>query len=150
VKAIRQRFTSVRCLVLSMHDENVYAERALKAGAMGYLMKHEAGKNVIESIRKIAAGEMCISETVSKKMVLSYVGGNKPGGSDPVMSLSDRELDVFRLIGEGKKTSEIAGGLGLSVSTVETYRANIKEKLKIKNSAALARFAVEWALADKG
>ena len=147
VKAVGQRFPSVKCLVLSMHDENTYAPRALKAGAKGYIMKHEAGRKVIESVRKIAAGGICVSEAVSNRLVLSYAVGG--AAADPVARLSDRELEVFRFIGEGKKTSEIAAGLRLSVSTVETYRANIKDKLGITSSARLARLAVEWVMADK-
>jgi DNA-binding NarL/FixJ family response regulator len=145
VKAIGIRYPSVHCLVLSMHDENVYAERALRAGALGYIMKHEAGKNVVESIRLVASGELCVSAAVSKRIMSAYLrGGNVV--DDPVSTLSDRELEVFKLIGRGLKTSDIAKALRLSVSTVETYRANIKDKLGLSSSAQLARVAVESAL----
>ena len=145
VKAIRSRFPSVKCLVLSMHDENVYAERALTAGAMGYIMKHEAGRNVIESIRQVNAGEICVSPSVSKRIMSAYLTG-VTASDDPVSSLSDRELEVFRLIGRGMKTSDIAKELRLSVSTVETYRANIKDKLGLSSAAELAKAAVESAV----
>ena len=111
VKAIRTRYPSVRCLVLSMHEENVYAERALKAGALGYVMKHEAGKKIIEGIRSVASGEVSVSSTVSKRIMSAYLSGGIVA-DDPVGSLSDRELEVFRMIGHGMKTSQIAQSLG--------------------------------------
>jgi len=134
-------------LTLSMHDEGVYAERALRAGARGYIMKQEATERVITAIRRVLAGEMYVSDTVAAKMVSKLASG--AGSTSPLESLSDRELEVFRLIGEGHGTREVAEKLHLSIKTIETYRAHIKEKLGFKNANELFRAAVEWVNSEQ-
>lgn len=146
VKKIAADFTDIRVLVLSMHDETVYAERVLKAGAMGYVMKHEAGKKILDSIRAVAAGELAVSDKVSGKIMKSFIRKRSSESQDYAEKLSDRELEVFSMIGRGIGTSDIARTLGLSISTVETYRAHIKEKLQVEKSSELVKIAVEWAM----
>jgi DNA-binding NarL/FixJ family response regulator len=146
VKKVSSDFPEVKVLVLSMHDESVYAERVLKAGAMGYVMKHEAGKRILDSIRAVAAGELAVSDKVSGKIMKSFIRKSSSEAQDYAEKLSDRELEVFSMIGRGIGTSDIARTLGLSISTVETYRAHIKEKLNIEKSSELIKIAVEWAM----
>jgi DNA-binding NarL/FixJ family response regulator len=131
-------------LVVSMHDELLYAERVLRAGGRGYIMKQEGGKKLMTAIRRVLSGELYVSEKMSAKILESFSGQPKAGGS-PVERLSDREFEVFQLIGSGKGTREIADYLHLSVKTVEVHRANIKEKLKLKSATELVRHAVRWA-----
>jgi len=133
-------------LILSMHDEAIYAERALRAGANGYIMKHEAAEKVLVAIRRILHGEVYLSDRLTNSMLQQYVGGAVPGKSSPLVNLTDRELEVFRLIGEGHGTRQIADELHLSVKTIETYQARIKEKLALRNSRELVQHAIEWAV----
>lgn len=144
VKDMKIQYPNLPILILSMHDESLYAERALRAGAKGYIMKHEATERVITAIRRVLAGEIYVSDTMAAKMVSKLATGAAPKGASPVECLSDRELEVFRLIGEGHKTRDVADKLHLSVKTIETYRAHIKEKLGFKDGNELFRFAVEW------
>jgi DNA-binding NarL/FixJ family response regulator len=150
VKTVRVRSASLPVLVLSMHDESIYAERALRAGANGYIMKQEATEKVLVAIRRILKGEIYLSDHISSKMLQQYVRGSVTGRQSPVAGLSDRELEVFRLVGEGHGTRQIAEALHLSVKTVETYQAHIKEKLSLKNARELVQHAIEWNLAGKG
>jgi DNA-binding NarL/FixJ family response regulator len=149
VKKITADFPDIRVLVLSMHDETVYAERVLKAGALGYVMKHEAGKKILDSIRTVASGELAVSEKVSGKIMKSFIRKRNNDPKDYAEKLSDRELEVFCMIGRGIGTSDIARTLGLSISTVETYRAHIKEKLQVEKSSELVKIAVEWAMSHR-
>jgi len=149
VKTIRTRDPKLPVLVLSMHDESIYAERALRAGANGYIMKHEATGKVLVAIRRILSGEIYLSDRVASKMLHQYVRGAPGNGRSLVTDLSDRELEIFRLVGEGHGTRQIAGELHLSVKTVETYHAHIKEKLSLKNARELVQHAIEWHLAEK-
>ena len=128
-------------LVISMHDEALYADRALRAGARGYLMKHTAPKFIIDAIRKIQAGEIYLSESFAKKMMGRIIGGGDGTIAGGLEKLSDHELEIFRLIGSGLKKGEIAARLNRSVNTVEAHRANIKKKLNLSNSVALSRIA---------
>jgi DNA-binding NarL/FixJ family response regulator len=144
IKDIKIHHPNLPILILSMHDESLYAERALRAGAKGYIMKHEATERVITAIRRVLAGEIYVSDNMAAKMVSKLATGVAPLSASPVDCLSDRELEVFRLIGEGSKTREVADKLHLSVKTIETYRAHIKEKLGFKDGNELFRFAVEW------
>jgi len=144
IKDMKIQFPNLPILTLSMHDESLYAERALRAGARGYIMKHEATERVITAIRRVLAGEIYVSDSMAAKMVSKLATGAAPRSASPVESLSDRELEVFRLIGEGHKTREVADKLHLSVKTIETYRAHIKEKLAFRDGNELFRFAVEW------
>lgn len=150
VKDLRSFLPKLPILVLSMHDESLYAERALRAGARGYVMKQEATENVVTAIRRILAGHLHVSEAMSTRMVSKAVGAQPANGAGSgegrreVDSLSDRELQVLGLIGRGKGTRAVAGELHLSIKTVETYRAHLKEKLHLKDAPELVRFAVEW------
>jgi DNA-binding NarL/FixJ family response regulator len=143
-KLIKARFDSIPVLVVSMHDESLFAERALKVGARGYIMKQEAIEKMMEAIRKVLRGELYVSERVSANIVKRFVDGRAEGVSSPEELLSDRELEVFQLIGQGFATRQIADQLHVSVKTVEAYRANIKEKLNLKNATELIKHAVHW------
>ena len=146
LKTLRIRHPSLPVLVLSMHDESVYAERSLRAGANGYIMKHEAADKVITAIRRILGGDVYLSERLTKKMLQQFVNGSI-SPRDPLAKLSDRELEVFRLIGAGHGTRQIADELHVSTKTVESYQAHIKEKLALRNARELVQHAVEWSLA---
>ena len=145
IKDIKTEFPGVPVLALSMHQESFYAERAIRAGAKGYITKQEATKNVILAIRRVLDGGLYLSEEMKDKLLYSVVGGHDLGGGvSPIDCLTDRELEVFGLLGEGKGTREIAEQLCLSVKTVETYRARIKEKLKLPSGAKLLQQAFAW------
>ncbi len=131
-------------LVLSMHDELLYAERCLQAGAQGYIMKQETSRSIVKAIRHILGGNIYVSEAVTSSILRRVRSGGEASGRTPMETLSDRELVVLRMIGEGKATSEIAASMNLSVSTIGTYRERIKEKLHLRNAAELVRFAVRW------
>jgi DNA-binding NarL/FixJ family response regulator len=144
IKDIKTRFPTVLMLVLSMHDEAFYAERALRAGAKGYIMKQQATDQVLVAIRRILSGEAYLSEAMSSKVLRNFVG-DKPGKTgSSVDRLSDRELEVFRMIGSGLGTRQIAERLCRSVKTVETYREHIKLKMDLKDSSALVQTAIQW------
>lgn len=143
-RLIRARFDNIPVLVISMHDESLFAERALRVGARGYIMKQEAIEKMMEAIRKVLRGELYVSERVSANIVKRFVDGKAEGVSSPEELLSDREMEVFQLIGQGFGTRQIADQLHVSVKTVETYRANIKEKLNLKNATELMKHAVHW------
>jgi DNA-binding NarL/FixJ family response regulator len=144
-KYIKAEKPKLPVLVLSMHDETLFAERALRAGARGYVMKREALDNFISAVRIVLRGEIFISPNMSKRMVLAHLHGGGGGDtSSPVEKLSDRELEVLQLLGEGKEVREIAQRLHLSAKTVEAHRAHIKEKLQLQNARQVARFANEW------
>jgi DNA-binding NarL/FixJ family response regulator len=145
VKSIKASHATLPILVLSMHDESLYAERALRAGALGYIMKEEAAENVIVGIRKVLKGEVVLSEKMQGRLLHQLVSGRLKQGSSPIDTLSDRELEVFRMIGEGRSTRQIAEELHLSVRTVEAYREYIKEKLNLKNATELVQHAFQWA-----
>jgi DNA-binding NarL/FixJ family response regulator len=142
VKNSRASFPKLRLLVLSMHDETLYAERVLRAGAAGYIMKEEASENILSAIRRVLAGGVYLSEKMSAKLMHQWVGGRPRQGGSALEKLSDRELEVFGLIGQGKGTREIAKHLRLSVKTVESHRAHIKEKLNLKNANELVHAAI--------
>lgn len=134
-------------LVVSMHDETLYAERVLRAGARGYIMKQEGGKKLMAAIRKVLTGQIYVSEKMSAR-ILEFFSGRRTEVASPIEKLSDREFEVFQLIGQGKGTRDIADYLHLSVKTVEVHRANIKEKLKLKSAMDLVREAVRWTEAQ--
>ena len=146
-KAIKAEHPEMPVLVLSMHDETLYAERALRAGALGYLMKREALDSVLTAVRTVLANEIYISPSMSKRMIMEHVNG--PGaGHTAVESLSDRELEVLQAIGEGSPVTDIAQSLHISPKTVEAHRARIKEKLGLGNSREVARFGQSWVQAQ--
>lgn len=149
IKDIKIQFPSLPVLTLSMHDEATYAERALRAGAKGYIMKQEATEEVVTAIRRVLAGAVYVSQGMAAKMVSKIVAGPSETRSSPVDRLSDRELEVFRLIGEGYGTREMAEKLYLSVKTIETYRAHIKDKLNLQDANELLRAAIRWANAQR-
>lgn len=142
-KALKAEHPHVPILILSMHDETLYAERALRAGARGYLMKREALDSVILAVRTVLQGEIYVSPAMQKRMLADHVSGGASSDS-PVDRLTDRELEVLQLIGEGNEVREIAQKLHLSVKTVEAHRAHIKEKLDLKNAREVVRFATTW------
>lgn len=144
IKMIKGRYPKLPVLVLSMHDESLYAERALRAGARGYIMKHEAPEVIVTAIRRAIRGEIHVSESVASSLLDRVADGRREPRGTLVDSLSDRELEVFTLIGRGFGTRQVAEKLSLSVKTVETYREHIKDKLKIGNAAKLVRQAVAW------
>ena len=146
IKQIRGRHPKMRMLVNSMYDESVYAERSLQAGALGYLNKQTAGETVIDAIRTVLTGKTYLSPEMTDRIVKSRVGGMIEPGKSPIESLSDRELEVFTLIGQGQTTRAIASQLHLSVHTIDTYREKLKIKLNLANSAELNRYAVQWVL----
>jgi DNA-binding NarL/FixJ family response regulator len=144
IKDLKVQFPELPVLTLSMHDEAVYGERALRAGARGYIMKQEATEKVVTAIRRVLAGEVYVSDGMAAKMVSKLVGGVSKKPASPIESLSDRELEVFRMIGEGFNTREMAEKLHLSVKTIETYRAHIKDKLALQDASELLRSAIQW------
>src|SRR5213596_1421080 len=144
IKNIRAEFPKLPILVLSMHDESLYAVRALRAGADGYVMKHEAMANVIQAIREVFNGRPYLSPAMAAQVITQFAHRQAEGQADAVERLSDRELEVLELIGKGKEVREIAKLLHLSPKTVETHRAHIKDKLDLKNSREVARFALQW------
>jgi DNA-binding NarL/FixJ family response regulator len=149
LKNIRATSPDLPVLILSMHDEAIYAERALRAGANGYIMKQEATEKVLIAVRRILNGEVYLSECMSNKMLQQYIGGAPRMIQSRIASLSDRELEVFRMIGEGRATREIAEDLHLSVKTVETYQAHIKDKLALRSGRELIQHAIQWKMSEK-
>jgi len=144
VKALAGQFPQVALIVLSMHDEALYAERALRAGARGYVMKHETSKSVLASIRRVLAGGVYVSERLVNKMALRLTSSQESAASPPVERLSDRELEIFRLLGQGRTTSQIAADLNLSLKTVQAYCARAKEKFGVTSLTELLRAAIRW------
>jgi DNA-binding NarL/FixJ family response regulator len=144
IKNIRAEFSRLPILVLSMHDESLYALRALRAGAEGYVMKHEAMANVIHAIREVFNGRPYLSPAMAAQVITKFAHRQGEGEVDAVERLSDRELEILELIGKGKDVREIARILHLSPKTVETHRSHIKDKLDLKNSREVARFALQW------
>src|SRR5438034_7813673 len=142
IKNIRAEFPKLPVLILSMHDESLYALRGLRAGAQGYVMKQEALENVIIAIREVLAGRPYLSHDMSAKLITNFASGSNR--ADPTDRLSDRELEILELIGKGRDVHEIARALHISTKTVETHRAHIKEKLNLKNARQVTRFAVQW------
>jgi DNA-binding NarL/FixJ family response regulator len=149
LKNLRTSHPYLPVLVLSMHDETIYAERALRARANGYIMKQEATEKVLIAIRRILKGEIYLSERMANKLLHQYVSGAAMDMSSRLASLSDRELEVFRLIGEGRSTRQIAEKLRLSIKTVETYQAHIKDKLSLHSGRELVQHAIQSTIGDK-
>jgi DNA-binding NarL/FixJ family response regulator len=147
IKRIKDRNDTVRMLVWSTHSESLYAERALRAGALGYINKEQATDKIVEAIRRVLEGKVYLSEAMVETMLRRTVGEErKEIARSPLDALADRELEVFRLIGQGVKTAEIADRLHLSVKTIETYRDRIREKLDLSDGTELAHCATKWML----
>lgn len=144
MRNIKAQYSGLPVLVVSAHDEKIYAEIAFRAGALGYLMKEEALEKIITAIRRVLSGNIYVSEALTAKMLQQQVRGQTDINQPPVKSLSDREMEVFQLIGQWKKTKEIAHELHLSIKTIEYYREQIKRKLDLKNSSELTHYATSW------
>ena len=149
IKKLIRRRPSMQILAMSMHDESLYAERALHAGAKGYVMKHSAAKNIVAALRRIRKGEIYVSEEMSSRMIGRAITGSPGQRPLGLGQLSDRELEVFRLIGLGLKKGELALRLNLSVHTIESHRASLKRKLNVNSSSELARLAILHFEADR-
>lgn len=151
IKDLHARHPEVLVLVLSMHDESLYAERVIRAGARGFMNKVEATHNLLSAIRRVLAGEIYMSETAARQMVAKTVGHTQPGQALPVTDqLSDRELQIFQLLGRGRSVQQIGAELNLGLSTVETYRARLKEKLGAKDANELLQHAIRWNESQSG
>jgi DNA-binding NarL/FixJ family response regulator len=144
IKDISAMHPDMLVFVYSMHDEMFYAERALRAGARGYLMKEAGSEKMLEAIRRVLAGEICVSPRIAAKILTLFSGPQPRGSNSPVEKLTDREFDVYRLIGEGKSTKEIAEQLHISAKTVAVHREHIKEKLGVASATELTHQAIRW------
>ena len=145
IKAIKEQHEDLPVLVVSMHEETLYAERALRAGAMGYVMKQEPAKTVKVAIRKVLGGNMHLSEKMASSMLARFMHGDQGGQpASPIETLSDRELEVFRMLGQGKGIRQIAEDLSLSIATINSFRTRIKEKLNLKTSTEVMLHAIQW------
>jgi DNA-binding NarL/FixJ family response regulator len=148
LKDVHAQWPGLPMLVLSMHDEMLYAERALRAGARGYLMKDAGSAKVLEVIRLVLSGQRYVSPQISARLLDRAAGSRSPGSISPMEQLSDREFEVFRLLGSGKSTKEVAKALNLSPKTVDVHRSRIKEKLQLKDATSLFHHAVRWVEAQ--
>ena len=149
IKDIQALEAGVLVLVISMHDESFYTERVLRAGGRGYVMKQEGGKKILEAIRQVAAGQIFVSDKMSARILEIFSGHQPAEGRAAVENLTDREFEVFQLIGQGMGTKELAGQLHLSPKTIQVHRANIKVKLQVRSMAELIRHAVRWVESEK-
>jgi DNA-binding NarL/FixJ family response regulator len=149
IKEIHKARRDITMLVISMHDESLYAERAFRAGAKGYIMKQEASESVVRAIRQVRQGSIYASKKMTDQILSRFIEGNNKMTEAPLHYLTDRELEVFQLIGEGLSISEIGSRLHLSVKTIGTYRERIKEKLNLKTSTELLRYALNWVETEK-
>lgn len=150
IKLMKAEQPRLPILMLSMHDESLYALRSLRAGARGYVMKGEAMEHVLTAIRKVLAGDIYVSPRFSERLVFKAIQSLEGGMGSPVDKLSDRELEVLQLLGKGYGTREIANELHLSIKTIETHRAHIKEKLGFKDAGEMVRFAIDWVTKEMG
>lgn len=145
IKDLRLLRPQLPMLVVSMHDEKLYAQRSLKAGARGYVMKSAPQKELEQALRRVAAGGIAVSEEMSEEILQAFSSGSKSEAKDTLANLSDREFEVFRLIGQGRTTGQIAEGLRISTKTVDVHKMNIRTKLGIHESSELAYFAIRWS-----
>lgn len=144
VKSIKREFEDMAVIVVSMHDESLYGERSLRAGAMGYIMKSEPARTVLAALRKVLRGEVHISSKMASAVVVKFVQGAPEPPPSPLERLSDRELEVFRMLGQEKGTREIAEAINVALPTVATFKNRIKEKLGMKNSTEMILYAIQW------
>lgn len=149
IKDLKVLHPEVLVLVVSMHDESLYAERALRAGARGYLMKNEGGDKLIEAVRQVLTGKVFVSSSMSARILDSFSGRSRKANRGNLNALTDREFEVFHFIGQGMTTSEIGRQLNMSSKTVETHRLHIREKLQLKTGPELLKYAVRWAGAQE-
>src|SRR4051794_19136218 len=150
IKQIRAEHPAMPILVLSMHDETVYALRSLRAGANGYLMKDEVPDTVLSGLRKVLTGDVAVSPRFGEQLIYKVVESGRLGEPSPIDALTDRELEILNLVGAGRSSRQIAADLHLSTKTVESHRLHIKDKLGLKNASELVRFSVEWVNRDRG
>lgn len=150
IKAMKIHHPKIPALVLSMHDESVYAERSLRAGAKGYVTKQQLDETLLLALRRVLDGETYLSEKLEARLAMKYLGGETLETDASLEALSDRELQVFRLIGEGQSTRQIAGYLNLSVKTIESHNEHIKQKLTLASSVELAQRAIQWVESESG
>jgi DNA-binding NarL/FixJ family response regulator len=143
IKQLHEEHPTLQILVLSMHDESLFAQRALRAGARGYLQKHEAIDGLVQAIHQVLSGKVYVSDSVAQQ-VLAGLRGTTPTPTDQLATLTDREIQVLERVGRGSSTAEIARDLGVSIKTIETYRSNIKAKLNLKSALDLVRYATSW------
>lgn len=148
IQQIHARDARIKILVSSMHDESLFAERTLRAGALGYINKQESPDKIIDAIRRVLCGEIYLSSRMASRL-LHRIAVGEPLEKHPIEKLTDRELEVFEMIGQGLSTKQIARKLGLSHKTIETHREKIKTKLNLKNSAELSRHATQWVLENR-
>ncbi len=144
IKGLKSRYPSLATMVLSMHDESIYAERALRAGARGYIMKKEASEKIVGAIRQVLEGKIYLSGEMASRLIEKFASTDQMENGSPIDLLTNRELEIFRMIGRGFKPRDMARELNLSIKTVETYRDHIKKKLNLSTAAELTRYAVEW------
>jgi len=144
IRDIKAEFEDLPVLVVSMHDESLYAERALRAGAMGYVMKHEPAKTVKAAIQKVLGGDMFLSEKMASSVITRFMRGETEQPKSPIQTLSDRELEVFRMLGQGKGVRQIAEHLNVTIPTINSFRNRIKEKLSLKSSTEVMLHAIQW------
>jgi DNA-binding NarL/FixJ family response regulator len=149
IKDLQALHPGLPVLVVSMHDESLYAERVLRAGGRGYIMKQEGGKKMMEAIRTVLSGQIYVSEKMSAKILEIFSGRRSETNRSPIEKLTDREFEVFQMIGQGRGTRQIAETLHLSVKTVEVHRLHIKEKLELADAPSLVRYAVRWVETQK-
>jgi DNA-binding NarL/FixJ family response regulator len=144
IKDLKELHPALLVLVLSMHDEALYAERVLRAGARGYIMKREVTGQIITAIRQVHAGNLHLSDRIAARIAFKFTSGRPAASDSPVALLSDRELEVFQFLGQGRETKQIAESLHISLKTVQAYCARIKQKLKLANATELLREAIRW------
>lgn len=144
IKQIKAEHPTIPILIMSMHDESLYALRALRSGALGYVMKREGPEAIVEALRKVLSGQICVSSSFGEQLIFKMARGQETGNGSPIDALSDRELEVLHLVGQGQSSQQIATSLHLSVKTIESHRLHIKEKLGFKNAAEMVRFAMDW------
>ncbi len=144
IKAIKRDYEDMPVLVVSMHSESLYGDRALRAGAMGYVMKSEPATTVVSAIRTVLSGNVHISENMATLVVSKFVKGEPDQIPSPLETLSDREMEVFRMLGQGKGTREIAQEMNVAIPTISSFKNRIKEKLKFKNSTEMILYALQW------
>ena len=149
IKDLHTLHPQLPILVVSMHDEAIYAERVLRAGGRGYIMKQEGGRKLMQAVRQVLSGQVYVSEKMSARILEMFSGRRAESEQSPVERLSDREFEVFQLVGQGEGTRQIAQRLRLSVKTVEVHRANIRKKLELASGTEVVRYAIRWSEAQK-
>ncbi|WP_232093051.1 response regulator [Gimesia panareensis] len=149
IKDIKSQSPQIKLLAVSMHDENLFAERCIRAGAHGYVNKQQAPEQLINAINRVLSGKIYLSQDITERMICRSIGATEDENVSPIEKLSDRELEVFEQIGQGETTRQIASKLNLSAKTIETYRENIKHKLNLSNATELTRHAIQWVLENR-